>query len=180
VRMREQTDNSKGYNISRRTIGKMQNSLLPPLLATSSLPSSSPVTASCSRLTLLLSRTTQLEPTLAIASLSSVALEDEALGCLEALRCSSYRFALLDLSCCCTAQQFACTTHVGLHDGVGFGVVDALVGGTGGLDGVAAGLDVALDCLCAGDTELAREHGRELLLVEKEGSFDSVFFLSRC
>jgi hypothetical protein len=95
-------NNSKGYNISRETIGKMQNSLLAPLLATSSLPCSSSVTAPGSRLALLLSRTTQLEPTLAISSLSSVTLEDEALGCLEALGCSSYRFALLDLSCCST------------------------------------------------------------------------------
>jgi hypothetical protein len=67
-----------------------------------------------------------------------------------------------------------------LHDGVGFGVVDTLVGGTRGFDGVTAGLDVALDGLCAGDAELAREHGRELLLVEKEGSFDGVFFLLCC
>ena len=67
-----------------------------------------------------------------------------------------------------------------MHNRVGFGVVDALAGGTGGLDGVAAGLDVALDGLCAGDAELAREHGRELLLVEKEGGFDGIFVLLFC
>lgn len=107
-------------------------------------------------------------------------LEDEALGCLEALGCASYRLALLDLSCRSTTHKFTCTTHVGLHNWVGFGVVDALAGGTRGLDGVAAGLHVALDGLCAGDTELAREHGRKLLLVEKEGSFDGIFVLLRC
>lgn len=158
----------------------MQNSLLSSLLATSSLPGSSSVAAPGSRLTLLLTRTTQLESTLAVSSLSSVTLKDEALRCLEALRCSSYRLALLYLSCCSTTKQFACTTHIGLHNGIGFGVVNALAGCTGGLDGVAAGLDVALDGLCAGNAELAREHGRELLLVEKEGSFDSIFFLSCC
>ena len=172
----EQMNNSKGYTISVGTKEKMQNPLL-SLLATASLPSSSSVTASSSRLTLLLSRPTQLKPTLASTSLGSVALKDEALGSLETLRCSSYRFALLNLGCCSTTHQFACTTHVGLHDGVGFGVVDALGGGTGGLDGIAAGLDVALDGLCAGDAELARQHGRELFLVEKQSGFDGVFFL---
>ena len=157
----------------------MQNSLL-SLLTTASLPSSSSVAAPSSRLTLLLSRSTKLKTTLTRASLGSVALKDEALRGLETLRCSSYRLALLDLSGGGTAEQFACTTHVGLHNGVGFGVVDALAGGTGGLDCVAAGLDVALDGLCSCYAELAREHRRELLLVEKESGFDSVFFLFGC
>jgi hypothetical protein len=109
-----------------------------------------------------------------------VALEDEALRCLEALRCASYWLALLDLSCCCTTHQFTCTTHVGLHNGIGLGVVDALAGSTRGLNGVAAGLDVALDGLCAGDAELARQHRREFLLVEKQGGFDGIFVLLFC
>jgi len=67
-----------------------------------------------------------------------------------------------------------------LHNGVGFGVVDALAGGARGLDCVAAGLDVALDGLCSCYTELARKHGRELLLVEEESGFDGVFFLICC
>lgn len=154
----------------------MQNLLL-PLLTTTGLPSSSSVTTPSSRLPLLLSRPTQLKPTLSSTSLSSVTLEDETLRSLEALRRPSYRLALLDLSCCSTAHQLARTTHVGLHDGVGFGVVDALGGGTGGLDGVAAGLDVALNRLCASNAQLAREHGREFFLVEEEGSFNGVFFL---
>lgn len=161
---RESDEQFKKGIIFRGTTAKLQNTLI-LLLATTSLPSSSSVTAPGSRLALLLSRATKLEPTLTRPSLGSVALEDEALGCLEALRCSSYRLALLDLSGCSTTEQFACTTHVGLHDGVGLGVVDAFVGGTGCLDGVAAGLDVALDGFGASDTELAREHRRELLFV---------------
>lgn len=163
----------------QESMGNAKNNLL-SLLTTTSLPSSSSVTAPGSRLTLLLSRSTELETTLARTSLGSVALKDEALGSLETLGCSSYRLALLDLSGGGTTEQFACTSHVGLHNGVGFGVVDALAGGARGLDCVAAGLDVALDGLCSCYTELARKHGRELLLVEEESGFDGVFFLICC